>query len=182
MPMAVIIGAKPDGGFDDPIGMLKDCHRRIESFLGILCLVCRQAKGRTLSDEEQSAIESALRYFSVSGPRHNQDEEQSVFPRLREMGESSELDEVRRLETEHREAGILHDQVAELYNRWITDLGLDSDDEERLLSGTTQLNHLYEEHIRIEEGIVFPRAAELFDQDTVLRVGAEFKARREPNS
>jgi hypothetical protein len=37
--MAIQIGAKPDSGFDDPIGMLKDCHRRIESFLGILCVV-----------------------------------------------------------------------------------------------------------------------------------------------
>jgi len=34
--MAIQIGAKPDSGFDDPIGMLKDCHRRIERFLGIL--------------------------------------------------------------------------------------------------------------------------------------------------
>lgn len=30
--MAFQIGAKPDSSFDDPIGMLKDCHRRIESF------------------------------------------------------------------------------------------------------------------------------------------------------
>ena len=36
--MAIQIGAKPDSGFDDPIGMLKDCHRRIVSFLGILAL------------------------------------------------------------------------------------------------------------------------------------------------
>lgn len=34
--MAVQIGAKPDSGFDDPIGMLEDCHRRSEAFLGIL--------------------------------------------------------------------------------------------------------------------------------------------------
>jgi hypothetical protein len=44
--MAVQIGARPDSGFDDPIGMLKDCHRRIERFLGILCQVARQAQGR----------------------------------------------------------------------------------------------------------------------------------------
>ena len=31
--MGIQIGAKPDSGFDDPIGMLKDCHRRIEHFL-----------------------------------------------------------------------------------------------------------------------------------------------------
>ena len=47
--MAIQIGAKPDSGFDDPIGMLKDCHRRIESFLGILCVVVDRAQGRSLN-------------------------------------------------------------------------------------------------------------------------------------
>jgi hypothetical protein len=46
--MAVQIGAKPDSGFDDPIGMLKDCHRRIEHFLDILCLVAERAHARAL--------------------------------------------------------------------------------------------------------------------------------------
>jgi hypothetical protein len=37
--MAIEIGEKADSGFDDRIGMLKGCHRRIESFLGVLCAV-----------------------------------------------------------------------------------------------------------------------------------------------
>ena len=59
--MAIQIGAKPDSGFDDPIGMLKDCHRRIESFLGILCVVVDRAQGRSLTDEERDAVKAALR-------------------------------------------------------------------------------------------------------------------------
>ena len=58
--MAIQIGAKPDSGFDDPIGMLKDCHRRIESFLGILCVVVDRAQGRSLADEERDAVKAAL--------------------------------------------------------------------------------------------------------------------------
>ena len=58
--MAIQIGAKPDSGFDDPIGMLKDCHRRIESFLGILCVVVDRAHGRSLTDEERDAVKAAL--------------------------------------------------------------------------------------------------------------------------
>ena len=54
--MAIQIGAKPDSGFDDPIGMLKDCHRRIESFLGILCVVVERAQGRSLTDEERKRL------------------------------------------------------------------------------------------------------------------------------
>ena len=176
--MAVIIGAKPDSGFDNPIGMLKDCHRRIEGFLGILCLVCGQARGRALTDDERSAAEAALRYFGESGPRHNADEEESVFPRLRE-GASSVLAEVMQLEADHRDADDLHEQVATFYRRWIAEGRLTAEDHAQLVTCTSKLQLLYREHIRIEEEVVFPRAAELFDLNTVRSVGAEFKARRE---
>ena len=60
--MAIQIGAKLDSGFDDPLGMLKDCHCRIESFLGILCLVVDRARARTLT-EEKTSVRVALKYF-----------------------------------------------------------------------------------------------------------------------
>lgn len=41
--MGIQIGAKPDSGFDDPIGMLRECPRRIEHFLGILRVVVDRA-------------------------------------------------------------------------------------------------------------------------------------------
>jgi hypothetical protein len=44
--MTIQIGAKPDSGFDDPIGMLKDCHRRIEHFLYMLCVAWRHGEDR----------------------------------------------------------------------------------------------------------------------------------------
>ena len=61
--MGVQISAKPDSGFDDPIGMLTDCHRRIEQFLKILATVVERAEGRNLTGEEATAVQSALRYF-----------------------------------------------------------------------------------------------------------------------
>ena len=73
--MAIQIGGKPDSGFDDPIGMLKDCHRRIESFLHILCVVVDRAQGRTLTGEERAAVQAALQYFRTGGQRHTADEE-----------------------------------------------------------------------------------------------------------
>ena len=68
--MGIQIGAKPDSGFDDPIEMLKDCHRRIENFLRILCVVVERAAGRAMTDEEAAAVKSALHYLRVGGQRH----------------------------------------------------------------------------------------------------------------
>lgn len=176
--MAVQIGAKPDSGFDDPLGMLKDCHRRIERFLGILSLAVRQARGRALGVEERQAVEAALHYFRESGPRHNRDEEDSLFPRMACAQAAPVLDDVRRLEAEHQQTGLLHDEAALLYSKWIAEESLSAGDEARLLAITEQMLGIYKEHIRVEEEEVFPCAARFLSRQDLDAMGAEFKARR----
>jgi hemerythrin-like domain-containing protein len=176
--MGIQIGAKPDSGFDDPIGMLKDCHRRIEHFLHILCLVAGRARGRRLTQEEEEAVEAAIQYFRVGGRRHNADEEESLFPRLRAEGTGGEREELGGLESDHQRANELHAVVEDLYRSWIAAGSLRTEDEERILSATEQLRLLYEEHIRIEEQVVFPRAAEVLDGQAVAAMGREFRTRR----
>ncbi len=176
--MGVQIGARPDSGFDDPIGMLKDCHRRIEHFLQILCLVAERAPGRVLTDEEVAAVEAALHYFRVGGQRHTADEEESLFPRLRADARSAGLEELGHLETEHQQANQLHATADALYRSWIASGQLKVEDERRLIAATAQLKRLYEDHIEVEEKIVFPRAAEMLDGANIAAIGAEFRARR----
>jgi hemerythrin-like domain-containing protein len=177
--MGIQIGAKPDSGFDDPIGMLTDCHRRIEHFLHILCLVVGRARGRSMSEEETRAVEAALDYFQVGGRRHNADEEESLFPRLRAGSSAKELEELGGLEGDHQQAGALHTEIEELYRRWIAANSLSAEEENRLTSAAEQLRRLYEEHIRIEERVVFPRAVAALDSHAVAAIGEEFRARRQ---
>jgi hemerythrin-like domain-containing protein len=176
--MGIQIGARPDSGFDDPMGMLKDCHRRIEHFLNIICVVVERAQARSLSEEEAAAIEAALHYFHVGGKRHTADEEESLFPRMRENAALANLRELGELEGEHREALELHNTVSLFYAAWIRNGRLNSDNEQQLRSATQRLKTLYEEHIEMEEKIVFPRAAEAFDAKTIAVIGEEFRARR----
>ena len=134
--MSIQIGAKPDAGFDNPLGMLADCHRRVERFLSILCRVAERAPGRALNQEEREAVEAALHYFREAGPRHTRDEEDSLFPRLRAHG--AKLVEVDRLEGEHREAELLHEQTDTLYVRWINAGALSFVDQSQLSAATRQ--------------------------------------------
>jgi hemerythrin-like domain-containing protein len=176
--MAIQIGARADSGFDDPIGMLKDCHRRIEHFLRILCAVVERAHSRALTLEESNAVESALHYFRVGGKRHNADEEESLFPRLRADWAVCSFEEIDGLEGDHQATDNLHIQVEMLYRTWMAEGKLTPEVEQHLLATTKRLKHLYEEHIKIEEGIVFPRAAECLDPDEIAAIGREFRARR----
>ena len=176
--MGIQIGAKPDSGFDDPIGMLTDCHRRIEHFLDILCIVADRAAGRSMTDEETAAAQASLQYFRVGGQRHNADEEESLFPRLRESFAPGELNEIHGLETDHQDANDLHAKAEELYQKWLSAGALAATDRDELVSVTQRLKRLYTEHIRTEEQVVFPRAAKLLSSDAIQAIGREFRARR----
>jgi hemerythrin-like domain-containing protein len=175
--MAIQIGAKPDSGFDDPLGMLTDCHRRIESFLGVLCLVAERARGRKLTGEESTAVEAALNYFGTGGQRHNADEEESLFPRLRSVS-GGQIDSTMHLESDHRRAAALHNTVEEVYSTWISDGVLDAGEEARLTSATGELKRLYADHIQLEETVIFPHALEVLDREAIAAMGAEFRQRR----
>ena len=176
--VGIQIGAKPDSGFDDPIGMLTDCHRRIESFLHVLCVVADRARGKSLSEEESAAVTSALNYFRAGGKRHTADEEESLFPRLRGVSEDEALKELDRLEGDHERANDLHEAVEKLFVKWMESGWLVKDDEQMLLDATEELECIYKVHIKVEEEQVFPEAARTLDKKTVEAMGQEFRARR----
>lgn len=174
--MGIQIGAKPDAGFNDPIGMLKDCHRRVEHFLNILVVVIDRARGRALGEEERAAVEASLHYFRVGGRRHTADEEESLFPRMRQAGALPP--EIEALEKDHDEADPLHDTADRLYTRWIENGKLSEDEAQELRKATERLRDLYAAHIRTEDNIVFPRAAQVLAPEALAAIGQEFRKRR----
>ena len=176
--MAVQIGAKPDNGFDNPLGMLTDCHHRIEHFLHILSTIAAQATGRPLDQEESAAVAAALHYFNEGGRRHNADEEHSLFPRLRAAQPSPPLADLAHLEDDHRRTEQLHQQIESLYRRWIVSAAFSTADQRNLLAATANLQRIYTDHIRFEEFTVFPRAARILDRAAIAAIGSEFQTRR----
>src|SRR5262249_61712792 len=87
----------PPPSFDDPIGMLEACHRRIERHLETLA----RASAALAADAQGAlaALAEVLGYFDQAGVRDKEDEEVSLFPRV--MGEDTAA-VLRRLEDEHR--------------------------------------------------------------------------------
>jgi hypothetical protein len=84
--MPVVIVAKSQNSFADPIGLLKHCSPRIERFLPVLV----QVSGRvSLTVDQRGSLEKALRYFHEAAPKHTADEEKSLFLRLRSMERAS---------------------------------------------------------------------------------------------
>ena len=181
--MAIPLGIKPAHDFDEPLGLLSDCHRRIETFLGALIKVAQHARAsdEPLTPEQRRALETALTYFRSAAPRHTQDEEHSLFPRLRACNDPRVQDAMARidaLEADHRTAETAHAEVDDLGTRWLQAGHLPPADLEHLTSHLTMLQDLYTRHIAIEDTEVFPLAKESLDPKTIAELGQEMAQRR----
>jgi hemerythrin-like domain-containing protein len=175
------IGRQADHGFDEPLGLLSDCHRRIEWFLGALLAVSRQDRGRPLTDSGRRALEQALSYFATAAPRHTADEEDSLFPLLR----ASPSDEaatvvsvVERLEGDHRRVEAGHALVHRLASRWIESGTLTNAETNELVATLELLQQVYAGHIGVEDREVFPAASRLLSPAQLEEVGRQMAERR----
>ncbi|CAG0973176.1 hypothetical protein PHYC_01359 [Phycisphaerales bacterium] len=175
-----ILGRTPDHGFDEPLGLLADCHRRIEMFLELLQRAVREHAGTPLNAPTADAIRSAQRYFAKAAPKHTADEEESLFPRLRAAAamQGKDCDAIARLEGDHEQADRLHAQVDGLLEAWLRDGSLPAERLTELGSILTALRELYREHIHIEESEVFPLAGSLLSPSDLSAVGSEMRTRR----
>ena len=177
--MPVQIGAKTHS-FADPTGLLSDCHRRIEMFLGTLERIA-EFRERPLDADERTALEASLKYFRDAAPKHTADEEESLFPRLRRMHDPEverAIETLDPLEHEHRRADSLHAEVDRIGRQWLERDSLIASEEERFRTCVAELALIYKEHIRIEDEVVFPIAGRILSPGEKAEIANEMTARR----
>ena len=179
--MAVQINAKPLAGFDRPIDMLVDCHRRIEHFLDVIARVVERYSSQALDAEGRQAVAAARHYFANSAPKHTADEEQSLFPRMHSAGafEPATHELLEQLQQDHRTADELHGSIDRLLDQWsASGESLPDDSLTTLRLELAELKRLYARHIHVEEEQIFPSAAKALSASQLREMGAEMRARR----
>lgn len=178
--MPIQIGAKTHD-FSEPTGLLSDCHRRIEMFLGSLQRVA-EVIDSPLTNEVRAALETALPYFKEAAPKHTADEEESLFPRLRQIhGQDVEsaLAALNALEDEHRRTDALHAEVHTLGLQCLDQGRLPLLEAGQFRQAVSDLAVIYDEHIRIEDGVVFPVAKRALSGPQKSAIANEMAFRRE---
>jgi hemerythrin-like domain-containing protein len=177
--MPVQIGAKAHP-FSDPTGLLSDCHRRIEMFLGALEGVA-SVIDRPLTEDTRAALASALRYFREAAPKHTADEEESLFPRMRQKRDPNLEAAIKRLEPlehDHLLAASLHAEMEELGQRYLAVGRLESTGVDAFRKAIASLVSIYKQHISIEDDLVFPLAKRLLSVSDKAAIANEMAARR----
>ncbi len=105
--------------FTNPLGLLVLCHERIEAQLNA---IERAAEILSAGDTGSltsvfAAVDAAGAHFAIAGVKHTEDEEVSLFPRLRERGGiagEDALAAMAELESQHRAAEKLHTEFDQL--------------------------------------------------------------------
>ncbi len=179
--MPITIGNKIESNYSNPLGLLGDCHRRIERFLDVLIKVTSQARGAELNEDQRHAVEVALRYFREAAPKHTRDEEESLFPRMLASADErarSALALLDGLHTDHVLADAWHAEVEALASQWLSEGALSAQSVDRLTELLDQLHSTYQRHITIEDHEVFPLAGQILGASELATVGREMAARR----
>ncbi|HLE62793.1 MAG TPA: hemerythrin domain-containing protein [Pyrinomonadaceae bacterium] len=179
--MPITIGQKLDSDFRNPLGLLSDCHRRIQFFLLWLNTISEERHGKRLQGESLRQFDVALRYFREAAPKHTLDEEESLFPRLRahERPETvAAFALLDKLHTDHEDAEIRHRQVDELGCKWLSEGSLSSGEADLLISLLQDLTLTYDKHISLEENELFPLAGNTLNRSELEAIAREMAARR----
>jgi hemerythrin-like domain-containing protein len=147
----------------------------------VLIEVDRTLSGGPLTPARRAELEGALHYFATAAPRHTADEEESLFPRLRQCGDPAAaraFDTMTRLERDHDAAERHHAAVDALVRRWLDADRLEADAAAALREHLLQLQAIYQEHIAVEDGDLFPAAAGALSATDLGEIGREMAARR----
>jgi hemerythrin-like domain-containing protein len=136
---------------------------------------------RPPTTETRRALDSALRYFKEAAPKHTADEEESLFPRLRQTHApemESALSSLDRLDNDHRWAAPLHSRVDQLGSQYLSTAQLSDNEVNEFRTSVTRLVAMYKEHIGIEDQIVFPLATRILSGNDKSEIAAEMAKRR----
>ena len=169
--------APPAAGFDHPLEMLVACHARVRRNCRLIERIAEHLEDEGVDEEVITAAGSVLRYFDVAGRDHHRDEEEDLFPALREAASPAERPGVNalltRLLADHQDLEALWSQVrAQLVE---LSAGRRAVLEPSLAAA---LSRAYDDHIVEEEGVLLPLARRLLPDEILARVGGAMARRR----
>lgn len=164
---------------DEPTELLVACHGRIRHFSEVALRLARGA-GHPVAEVIEAA-KGVHRYFSVALPLHERDEEDSIAPRLLESAARSEVqDALARMTDEHGAIDALIEQTMPLWQRVAAQPEVLASLTDELEDRAVRLASLFEPHLALEEGTLFPALARALPRATRVILLREIRARRTP--
>ena len=159
---------------EDLVSLLLECHKRIRMFSRLA-----EALGRRDDLPAEEVIDAAQRcerYFSEALPLHIEDEEQSLLPRLQEQPEEVQA-ALATMHAQHVDHAV---QLSALLQalRALRAEPKAPHLRERLLAVAAPLVEDFEQHLLLEESVIFPAVRVALSPATQIIAMEELRARR----
>jgi iron-sulfur cluster repair protein YtfE (RIC family) len=168
-------GKTEPASLDRPLDHLVACHRRIEDKLSVLERAVTHLEDRT--EEALQACHSVFAFLDSSGMLHSEDEEESVFPRIRLQATGEELAYLDSLELQHREAEGYIARLKNLTKQLERDPSLPAT-REALAQTAGKLVTLYRAHIASENEVLTRIGRARLDEVALAEISFEMRVRR----
>ena len=160
---------------EDSVGLLLECHDRIRSFLALARRIAEAGPGAREGVADAAARVS--RYFREALPLHARDEEESILPRLR--GREPAVDEaLAEMAREHAAHGPPLAALVAGCDALAADPGRLDAVAPALARAAAELDAHFAEHLRREEGVIFPALRRLLAAEDDAAIVRELRARR----
>jgi iron-sulfur cluster repair protein YtfE (RIC family) len=173
MKMLIGIGRRPQS--EEVVDLLLECHERIRRFARLAVDV--GGRSDLADDEVVDGCHRCERYFAEALPLHVADEEESVLPRM--WGLRPDVDQA--LASMRDQHAAHASRVAAVLDalRALRLAPQAAEARGALNIEASRLQRDFEEHLRLEEEVIFPALRELVSREAQALIVRELRARRQ---
>ena len=168
-------GQTESATLDRPLDHLVACHRRIDYKLSVLERAVTHLEDRT--EEALHACRSVFTFLDGSGTLHTEDEEESIFPRIRLHATGEELAYLDSLELQHRDVEGVVARLRNLTKQLERDPSL-LPARDALVQTARKLVELYRAHIASENEVLTGIGHARLDEVALAEIAFEMRLRR----
>ncbi len=161
---------------NDAVDLLVGCHQRIRHFTGVAVKLAH-AQGAT-EDEVSAAAEAVYRYYSVSLPLHEADEEDSLRPRLDKIPDERVHHALAAMHDQHMAIDDLLERLLPLLRLVANNPALIAEAGGEMCSISSALSQMFAAHLQLEEEVIFPAIESRLSESERRALLAEMRARR----
>lgn len=155
---------------------LDACHRSVLARVAELGALVALIEAGEITPAMRASAAVIAQFLGTDARRHHEDEERHVFPPLLAGGDAGLVQTVLRLQQDH---GWLEEDWLELESHvQAIATGYGSCDIDTLREGASILAALYEEHIALEESIIYPEARKRIGPAALDAMAREMIGRR----
>ncbi len=162
---------------EDALDLLTGCHQRIRYFTAA-AIKLAHAQGASPEDIRQAAA-GVHRYYSVSLPLHEADEELTLRPRLDAVGSERVRHALAAMHDQHQAIDELIERLLPLVMLVERNPDTLHDVGTEICSITKALDEAFSAHLQLEEEVIFPSIRESLSDDDRAAMLAEMRTRRQ---